>query len=446
MEASDKPQLLTVAGTNSLTMRDVLVGDVWLCSGDFGTYYETYAAMDAANELANANYPSIRLLKVKDKTSNVSLKDIDGEWTPCGPMTVNSFSALAYFFGRALHKELKVPIGLIDCSYRYSYIRTWTAPEGFRAVPELKVQRDKMDSWDSTTETGRAAFSAAIDKVEKWLPHAEKALREVNPIPAQPFPPAPTPARTDYGSIGELSVAYHGMVAPLVPFAIRGVIWSQGENGADGDTNNSLRGLSTGWRQVWGQGDFPFFYEMLPQIGAPSAAPCGVDSWVVQREGHIKAMSMPNSGMIVTTDVSDFVSDARNRQDAGQRMALLALAKEYGQDIEYSGPLYTGSRVEGDSIVISFDHTGKGLMAGQKTGLAPVQEAKDGVLKHFAIAGADKQWYWADARIVGSTVVARSDKVPAPVAVRYAWCSNPQAANLYNRDGLPAVPFRTDAW
>jgi len=445
--ANDQPQTLTVTGANSVALKDVLVGDVWVASGDFGAYWEMYAVQDAANELANASFPNIRLLKVTAKTSNVSLPDIAGEWKVCGPTTVNSFSALAYFFGRSLHRELKVPIGLVDCSYRYSYTRSWIAPEGFRQVAELKKYSDKQDSWDPTTEIGRAAYTAAVDKVEQWLPIAQQALKDGKPIPPQPLPPAPITAQdNNYNSIGELSVAYHGMVSPLVPMAIRGVIWSQGENGADPDTNASLRGLAGGWRKVWGQGDFPFIYEILPQVGSPSEKPCGTDSWVAAREGHMKAVTMANAGMVVATDVSDYIADARNRQDAGYRMAQWALAKEYGRDVVYSGPLYRSHTVAGDSVTVTFDHIGGGLIAGEKKGIAPLQELKDGALKHFAIAGADKVWYWADARIVADTVVLRSDKVPAPLAVRYAWCSNPSPANLYNRAGLPAAPFRTDNW
>ena len=447
LKADDKPQQLTIAGANTIVFKNVLVGDVWLCSGDFGAYWEVFAALDAANEIASADYPSMRLLKVTAKTSNAPLQDIQGSWMTCSPKTVNGFSALAYFFGRTLHRELKVPIGLIDCSYRYSYTRSWMAPEGFQLIPELKEPRVRMDSWDSTTATGQQSFDAVIAQVEKWLPQAQQALRDEKPMPPQPLLPAPLTARDDnYNSIGELSVAYFGMIRPLIPFAMRGVIWSQGENGTEAnDRQHYMRGLSEGWRKAWGQGDFPFYFELLPQIGAPGTAPCSGDSWVALREGQIKSLSIPNSGMAVTFDVSDYMADTRNRQDAGFRLALWALAKEHHKDIEYSGPLYRSHRVEGDSVIVSFGHSG-GLMIGEKTGLAPVREMKTGTLKHFAIAGADKQWQWAEARIVGDTVVVRSDKVLAPIAVRYAWCSNPQGANLYNRAGLPAAPFRTDDW
>jgi sialate O-acetylesterase len=448
LQADPRPRELTISAANTVVVKNVLVGDIWLVSGDFGAYWQVYAVADAANEVANANYPAMRLLKVEMKTSNTPLRDIQGEWLECNPKTVKGFSALAYFFGRELHHELKVPIGLIDCSYRYSYTRSWLAPEGIRMMPELQPMREKLDSWDSTTETGSKAFGATIAAVEKWLPEAERALREGTPIPPQPLVPAPITARDDnYNSIGELSVAYHGMVHPLIPFALRGMLWSQGENGGEWNSMDaSLRALAGGWRKLWGQGDFPFFIEPLAQVGAPSPVPCAGDGWTGLREGQINSAAMANSGIVVTTDVSDYIADDRNRQDAGWRFALLALAKEYGRDVIYSGPVYKAQKIDGDTVTISFDHAGSGLMAGEKIGLAPAREAKDGILKHFAIAGADKKWQWADARIAGNTVVLRSDKVAAPLAVRYAWCSNPQPANLYNREGLPAVPFRTDNW
>lgn len=428
---------------------NVVVGDVWLCAGDFGAYWQTYACLEADLEVPAARYPSIRLLSIADRTSNTPLDDIEGQWMPCSPTSVTSFSALGYFFARALHRELNIPIGVIDAAYRYSFMRSFLPPAGLQMVPELKAARERMESWDSTTDAGRAAFSATVARVEAWLPVAEAALRDGTPIPPQPLVPAPIPARdTDYGAIGELSVAFHGMIAPLIPFAVRGALWSQGENGAEADLATAyLRAISGGWRRQWGHGEFPFYIELLPAVGKACVAPGGSMGWVALREAQWKAASaIANSGAIVTTDVSDFVADARNRQDAAERFARIALAREYGRELEWSGPVYRSHTVAGAQVILSFDHVGGGLMAGEKTGLAPVRAAADGRLRLFALAGTDRTWHWADARIDGDTVVVTCAAVPAPVAVRYAWCDNPQPANLYNRDGLPAVPFRTDNW
>jgi len=455
LSVSKRPRELTVSGTNTVVVRNVVVGDIWLCSGDFGVCWEVFACMDAAKEIATANYPLIRLLKVESKSSNTPLKEIQaewirGEWKVCSPETVADYSALAYFFGRALYQETGVPIGLIDASYRYSSIQSWVSPQAFHAIPELKLPRDKMDSWDSTTPVGRDAYQATIDKVQEWLPEAEQAFRDGKPIPAQPVPPAPKPAiDVNYWSLGELSNLYNGMIAPLMPFAIRGVVWSMGENGGGLEWNKYdyyMRGLVEGWRAAWGQGDFPVYYELLPQLGKTGGPPGAGGAWTGLREKQINGLSIPNTAMAVTFDVSDYLADSRNRQDAGRRLALCALAGTYHRKLEYSGPTYHSHRIEGDQVIVSFDHAGHGMLAGEKDGLAPVRPAKTGELHGFAVAGADKKWYWADTRIAGDTVVLRSEKVPAPVAVRYAWADNPAGSNLYNREGLPAVPFRTDDW
>jgi len=452
---SRQPRELTVTGANTVVVHNVVVGDVWLCSGDFGVYWELYSCLDAEQEIAGANYPLIRLLKVEGKSSNTPLKELQpewirGEWKVCSPETVADYSALAYFFGRALHRETGVPIGLIDASYRYSTIQSWVSAWGFHAVPELELPRNRIDSWDSTTDAGREAYRATLDRVEAWLPAAEQAFRDGKPIPAQPTPPAPKPAiDVNYWSLGELSNLYNGMIAPLMPFAIRGMVWSMGENGGGIEWNkydSYMRGLVEGWRNRWGQGDFPVYFELLPQIGKTGGAPGAGGQWAAFREMQIRCLAIPNTGMVTTFDVSDYIAEARNRRDAGERFACLALAREYGHKLEYSGPVYREHRIDGNRVIISFDHVGHGLLAGEKDGLTPLLPAKDGSLKGFAIAGEDEKWYWADARIVGQTVVLQSEQAPAPVAVRYAWADNPAGSNLYNREGLPAVPFRTDDW
>lgn len=452
MPASAEPRELVVRArieNRQWKIANVLVGEVWLLSGDFGVYFEMFACTNASAELPAANHPDLRLLKVWSKSSNDPLDDILGEWRVCTPENVRGFSGLAYFYGRALNSELGVPIGVIDASYRYSVARGWMPPAAFRMIPELKKPRDQMDSWDSTTPVGQSAFSAAVARVESWLPAAKAAYAAGKPIPAQPLLPAPLVATDkNYLSIRELSLHYQGMIHPLIPMRIRGVVWSLGESSCLEPDKFFfyLKGLIQSWRQAWGQGDFPFYLELLPGVGAPALNPVPMDSWTRMREEQVKCLALPNTGVAVTFDVSDYVADSRNRQDAGERLARIALAKEYGRPVIYSGPLYKSHRVEGDRVVIEFDHVGGGLVAGDKRGLSPMVEANDRALKGFALAGEDKKWVLADASISGGTVVVRSDKVTSPAAVRYAYSSNPAAANLYNRDGLPAVPFRTDAW
>ena len=451
LPASGEPRTMTVqsgAAGRPGKIGNVLVGDVWLVSGDFGACWETWACIDADRELPAADHPSLRLLKIASRSSNQPLDDVPGEWRTCTPESVRAFSALGYFFGRALNRELGVPVGVIEASYRYSVIQGWMPPAAFRMIPELSKPRDRMDSWDATTPVGRAAYSAAIARVEAWLPAARQSCEDGRPIAAQPLLPAPL-AATDrnFLSISELSLHYQAMIHPLIPMRIRGVVWSLGENaGLEwGKSFFYLKGLILSWRQAWGQGDFPFYLELVPRNGAPNAPP---DPARVEpmRDGQLRCLSLPNTGVAVSYDVSDYLAEVRNRQDPAERLARLALAQEYGRSLARSGPAYRSHRVEGDHVVIDFDHADGGLIAGEKRGLAPVAEVAGGSPGGFAIAGEDRRWHWADARIVGDSVVVRSERVATPAAVRYGIAPNPGNANLYSGAGLPATPFRTDAW
>jgi len=442
LQATATPQTMTIEGSNRLDFRNVLVGDVWLCSGDFGIFFELFKCMNADAEVANANFPDLRLLHVTCKSSNKPLSDIQGEWVQCLPDNVSAFSGLAYYFGRKLQQELKVPVGIIAASYRYSACRSWLTPESIRSDPELKSLQDTLNSWNSTTVRGRQAHLDAVAKVEEWLALAEKAFRDGNKIPKQPVLPAPKPAvDNNYLSLGELCNLYYGMIHPLAPFALRGVVWSQGENGA-----KLPKALITGWRKKWRQKTLPFYFELLPKTGVASSKPDSGTAWAVMRECQMKALALPDVEMAVSLDVSDFGLDPRNRKDPAERLAACVLAKEFGRDIAYRGPRYKSHYIENSRVIVSFKHSGSGLMVGKKNGLDPVEEDDSGIMKEFAIAGADKKWHWADARIEGDTVVLSSEAVDAPVAVRYAYRAFPKDCNLYNREGLPCAPFRTDTW
>ena len=244
---------------------------------------------------------------------------------------------------------------------------------------------------------------------------------------------------------------FNSMVSPLINYGIKGAIWYQGEaNGGEGESyTHKMNALISGWRSLWKQGDFPFYYVQLAnyQTSNPDN-PAGGDGWAKTREAQLKTMAVvPNTGMAVIIDIGE-TSDIhpKNKQDVGKRLAAWALAKDYGKKIVYSGPTYKEFKVEGNKIRISFDHTGNGLVAGKKEGLSPIKETPNGKLGWVAIAGEDKKWYWADAVIDGDTILVSSEKVPQPVAVRYAFAMNPQGANLYNKEGFPATPFRTDNW
>ena len=243
---------------------------------------------------------------------------------------------------------------------------------------------------------------------------------------------------------------YNGMIYPLAPYAIKGALWYQGEsNGGESDEYYyKMRALIGGWRKIWNQGGFPFYFVQLANFQQPNDNPEGGDGWAKIRMAQVKALTIPHTGMATIIDIGDGPDiHPKNKFDVGERLALWALHNDYGKSsVVVSGPLYKSITVEGSKIRVAFDHVGHGLMAGKKTGLAPTQEEVGAKLKRFAVAGTDKKWFWADALIDGRTVVVSSPMVPAPLAVRYAFTMNPEGANLYNREGLPASPFRTDEW
>ena len=399
LEMSKTPATMTVTGgSDALEIKDVLVGEVWICSGQSNMEW-TVGGCNAPDDMAKANYPLIRTIKVPHKPSPQPLDDFSGSWTVCDPKTVGHFTAVGYFFAREIHRELGVPVGLVNSSWGGTRVEPWTPPCGFAAVPELKEIAEK-------TYTAKS--------------HQE-----------------PT-------------VLYGGMISPLVLLAIRGAIWYQGEsNGGEGVTYyQKKQALIGGWRALWKQGDFPFYFVQLANLGNVNEDPKGGDGWARLREAQLDTLQVPNTGMAVIVDIGEARDiHPKNKQDVGRRLALWALAKDYGRkDLVYSGPLYKAMKVEGDKIRISFDHAGSGLMVGQKEGLAPVRQVEDGQLKWFAIAGADQKWFRAKAVIDGETVVVSSGEVKAPAAVRYAFTMNPEGCNFYNKEGLPASPFRTDRW
>lgn len=362
----------------------------------------------------------------------------------CSPKSVRGFTAAGYFFAKEIFKTLDVPVGLISSNWGGTRVEPWTSPVGFRDVPELKALSMRVDSWDSATEIGRGKYTEFIAKMKEWIPEAEKALAEKKAAPHLPALPQPG------ASHQEATKLYNGMIAPLIPYAIRGALWYQGEsNGGEGISYfHKKKALINGWRKLWKQGDFPFYYVQLANFRRSNPNnPKGGDGWARVREAQTKCLEIPNTGMAVIIDIGDARNiHPKNKQDVGKRLAQWALAKDYNKDVVFSGPIYKSHTVEGDKIRVMFDYVGGGLIVGEKEGLEPVKECKDKKLTWFAIAGADKKWYWADAVIDGDTVVVSSEKVKNPVAVRYAYTYNPEGCNLYNKAGLPASPFRTDDW
>lgn len=389
------PHEVVVKGKNEIKLSDVLIGEVWVASGQSNMEWPVSASDNPQQEIANAKHPNIRLFHVRKVPSVLPAAEVvlDREWSACSPETIGNFSAVAYFFGREIQKDLNVPVGLINTSWGGTAIEPWTTIGGFESVDSLK-------------------------------PIAENVKKQqANPNGVNANPGGPTHL-------------YNGMVYPLVPFGIRGALWYQGESnrGQGVAYEQRMHALINGWRSVWNQGDFPFLYVQIAPykyVKPPMTDPNHLlpQLW----EAQTKVLAMKNTGMAVTTDITNLDDiHPRNKQDVGKRLALWALAKTYGKpNIVYSGPLYKSMKVEGNKIRIEFDHVGGGLKS---------RDGKD--LSWFTIAGKDGDFVDAKAVIDGPTVVVSSDAIAEPAAVRFGW-NEIAEPNLMNAEGLPAGPFRT---
>jgi sialate O-acetylesterase len=387
MEAGG-PHTMTIQGTDTVTVNNILVGEVWLCSGQSNMEWSVSASDNAQQEIASADHPRIRHIKIPHEPADSPRDNVASSgWQVCSPQTVAGFTAVGYYFARYLQQQLDVPIGLIGSNWGGTRIEPWTPPVGFKKVPALKDIADNLDKFPSKNNEGK--------------------INHQSPL-----------------------ALYNGMIAPLVPYGIRGAIWYQGEsnNGEGMLYHEKMKALIYGWRELWNKEDLPFYYVQLAPFrygGDPTRLP---EIW----EAQLATLCVPHTGMAVTVDIGN-VSDIhpRNKQDVGKRLALWALNKQYGQkDLVYSGPLYKSMKVEGNKIRLSFDHVGSGLVS------------RDGKpLSWFTIAGEDKNFVEAKAEIDGDAVVVSADAVAAPVAVRFGWHQEAEP-NLSNKDGLPASPFR----
>ena len=458
MKADKTGRELVVTGKTTLTYSNVLVGEVWLCSGQSnmtfglrgfssakGNTNPTDGVLNFADEIkATVGFPMIREIKIPQVHNAFPQKDVEAKWQVVDPETAGGCTAVGYFFARELVKNLDVPIGLLDSNWGGTRIEAWTPREGFATVPELKDLSDQVNQCFPDNDLGQKRYKDYITAMKDWLVVAEQDVNSRRTPPESPAEPWLS------GDRQQLTHLYNNMINPLIPFAFRGAIWYQGEaNGTEGESYyHKMQALIDGWRHLWKQGSFPFYYVQLAnfQQSSPDKPEMG-DGWAKVREAQMKALNIPNTGMAVTLDVGESRDiHPKNKQDVGKRLAAWALAKNYGKKIEYSGPLYKKFQVDGNKIRISFDHADSGLMLGEKKGLEPVQALAGGKLAWVSVAGEDKKFYWADAVIDGKTLVVSCDQVSKPVAVRYAFACNPQGAALYNKDGLPASPFRTDNW
>ncbi len=587
------PFEMTVEGKNKLTIQDVVVGEVWVASGQSNMEWVLKNTIDAEKEIAASANPLLRQFLVKKNASPELQDDTEGRWVAASPETSGDFTAVGYFFGKKLQNELKVPVGLLHTSWGGTPSEAWTSPQAIASVPEIadsgkskqavfQKYPDKKAAFVSgltawIKETGRedkptvdaSAFAGMDVSTEDWtsvdLPGAVRAkdlpdagivwlrkdvdvprkgsslslglpingydsvywngkllkqttfqefpgtgfvrrygpytipseainegrnvlaIRLYEPVEPADFPAAPTAGNISLAGkwLAKTEVAfppvdaqktaavpkpptnplppqyiasslYNGMINPLLPYAISGVIWYQGETNAGRaiQYRTAFPLMIADWRKQWNQGDFPFYFCQLANFMEKKSQP-GESAWAELREAQSLTLKQPNTGQAVLIDIGESGDiHPRNKKDVGDRLAVIALAKDYGKAIPYSGPVYDSMKAEDGKITLSFRNTDGGLVAGalpetyvvqsKSNQTAPlVRNSPSSQLEGFAICGEDRKWVWADAKIEGDKVVVWSDQVPAPVAVRYAWADNP-TCNLFNGAGLPASPFRTD--
>ena len=563
------PHTMRVRGHNLLTLENILIGDVWVCSGQSNMELAMRHTEGAERAIAGANYPAIRLFTTSHQMSTTPLTDLrDGNWSVCRPDCVANFSAVAYYFGKELHEKEHVPIGLIHSSWGGTVIEAWISGPALRTVEGFAPAIDQLPAF--ALEKSVAKGEEAFQQWKKTIPQLDRGLVNGKPIWADPLhdtsgwdtmqlpqnwdfagyqrvdgavwfrrtftlpdsvarrgitvslgpideadetfvngqkigetlhsnlinrhyavPPSlletdtnvlvvrvedykgrggvygkpdqmiiesgpfrsslagpwrvkigtpdlpPSPRRT--GPNSQPTMLYNAMIHPLLPTQIKGVIWYQGESneGRASQYRTLFPLLIQDWRQQWGQvtgqpGAFPFLFVQLAAYRPALSQPAGGD-WAKLREAQTSALALPNTGMAVTIDIGDAHDiHPRNKRDVGHRLSVIARYIAYGENVVYSGPMYKAMSRAGNQLRLTFDHIGAGLtIYGQP-------------LRGFAIAGSDKQFVWADAVIENNSVLVSSPLVSNPVAVRYAWADNPAGANLFNRDGLPASPFRTD--
>ncbi len=559
------PYQLDVKGKNAISFTNVLVGDVWVCSGQSNMEWPLASSNNAGEEIRQSDFPQIRHFKVPTQVAAAPLADVSGgSWEISGPETSGDFTAVGYFFARALHRELNIPIGLINTSWGGTHVETWTSREAFEGSEEFKNMIAKMPKLDldsiaranmTTTRKRIEGLQGRLDAPSETVLTWKEASFDDSSWPAMTVPrlwESQEPGNIDglvwlrksfdlsvaeagkegilelakiddgdetyvngvkvgttsrynedrrysvpanilkegknviairvedtgggggvYGDpeavkitaggktiplagkwlyqVEKLSVAaglgpndyptllYNAMIHPLLPYAIKGAIWYQGESnaGRSYQYRKAFPLMITDWRKRWKMGDFPFYFVQLASFEAGGGNSRKGSGWAELREAQTLTLSLPNTGMAVTTDIGDpHDIHPRNKQDVGKRLAAIALNKTYGGTEEYSGPVYEAMKTIGNKAVITFTHTGKGLMTPDKYGY----------LRGFEIAGADRQFHYAKAFIEGDHVVVVNDNVSSPVAVRFGWADDASDCNLYNMEGFPAGPFRTDQW
>ena len=430
LAASAEGRPLVVAGSSTREVGDVLVGEVWIGSGQSNMQWSLANTWDADLEALAADLPQLRLISVPLRGTQTLEPDFQGAWTPSTPQSAPPFSAILYLYGKQLHQTLGVPVGLIHCSWGGSSCETWVPRQAIEGDPRFQKL---MDGWRQR-EAGWAKAKADHDAaMEQWRTAAAAAKQA-----GQPEPPRPPRFQPDGQAQGNQRPGnlWGGMAHALKGFGIRGAIWYQGESNAGraAEYRELFPFMIAQWREQWGQGDFAFYWVQLADFMDETPEPVA-SAWAELREAQTLTLDkLPHTGEAVIIDLGEGNDiHPRNKRDVAERLARWALATDYGKPIPCQSPRFKALRTEGDKAILTFDHVGGGLRTIDR------REALG-----FAVCGADRNWVSASASVEGKdTVVVRSPLVPAPVAVRYAWANNP-VCNVLTTEGLPLTPFRTD--
>lgn len=423
LKANAKGQKLTVTGTNGIELHDILIGDVWLCGGQSNMEWTVQNSRDAAQEIAAADFPQIRHIKVARRIANDPINTMTGAWTLCSPNTVGDYTAVGYFFARRLHRDLSVPIGLLNSNWGGTPVEAWLPPEVMND-PDLAVS---ITAHQANINNGILAQNSAYrDDLATWA--AAKAAADDASAPFSEKPPRmpwqPGPFKT-------ATVLYNGMIEPVIPYALTGFIWYQGEGnaGQPESYHDMFAALIKAWREKFQQPDAPFYWAQLASWDSGGGKSL---DWPLLREAQHQTLALPHTGQAILTDIGEaFDIHPKNKQDVGDRLARIALAEHYGHDVIARGPSHRSTSYRGNEITVTFDHA-DGLATSD--GMAP---------REFEITGMDGGFHPAKAILSGNKITLTAEAVPAPRNVRYAWHRWIEP-NLQNAAGLPAEPFRTD--
>ena len=429
LKANAKGQTLTIQGSNKLELIDVLVGEVWVCSGQSNMAWSVDRSYDPDLESLTAKSPNIRLISVPPVGTQEPQKDFNGEWVAASPESVMSFSAVGFFFGRTLHQAINVPVGLIDNAWGGSAAEAWVRRDLLNKLPAAAPY---MATWKQTEANydHEKTMTTYETRLKKWQTAAAAARKAGKPAPQRPRNP-----RNPLTGQHRPANLYNGVLKPFIGYGIKGAIWYQGESnsGRAKAYRDVFPLMIQNWRDEWGQGDFPFYWVQLADFRDEQPEPMD-DNWAELREAQTMTMDrLKKTGEAVIIDVGEGRDiHPRDKQTVAKRLARWALAKDYGVDIIHQSPRYKSMEIKDDKAVITFDHVGAGLYSFD------VRDPKG-----FALCGQDKKFVWANARIVGKDKVEVWAEGITPAQVRYAWAVNP-VCTLMSREGLPATPFRTD--